>query len=229
MVRRRRGEKPWHRRLGRRRHTRKETQPITEENHTLEENKEEDHIWEHKYTENGARESDESFKVFKMTLQHPSMTYKQISEETGIPINTVYDWAKKYRYSERRLAKAQYETKVLNNLEMESKVIIVKKNILRNLVDEELLDAYAEFNRKLINWLDVEVVDTAVLKKQQTVNKHLNEYLDLRNKHLRNTLDTEELIKTLVKSGGDVEDEELKGLAGALLRSYKQIEEGLKK
>lgn len=231
MVRRRsRRDKPWHRRRSRRRHTTTETLPDTEENTDIkEEEEEEEHIWEKKYTKNGARESDASFNVFQMTLKHPTMTYKQIGEETGIPVPTIYLWANKYKYAERRLAKAEYETKILNNLELESKVIIVKKNILRNLVDEDLLDAYAEFNKKLIGWLDVDVIDTGVLKKQQTVNKHLNEYLDLRNKHLRNTLDTEELIKTLAKRGGDVEDEELKGLAGALLRSYQKIEEGLKR
>ena len=91
------------------------------------------------------------------------------------------------------------------------------------MIDEDILDAYAEFNQKLVSWLDVEVITEDVLKKQRIVNKHLNEYLDLRNKHLQNTISTEELIKTLENKGDDIDDEELRGLAGALNRSRLKI------
>ena len=158
-----------------------------------------------------------------MSLQHPTWSYNRISEETGIKVGTIYDWARKYHYKERKEAKLEYEAKLLDEIQLESKIHCAKKNALRNMIDEDLLDAYAEFNQKLVSWLDVEVITEDVLKKQRIVNKHLNEYLDLRNKHLQNTISTEELIKTLENKGDDIDDEELRGLAGALNRSRLKI------
>jgi len=162
-----------------------------------------------------------------MSITHPTWSYKEISQKTGVPVHTIYQWAQRYKYSERKKAKLEYETKIIDEIQLESKIEIIKKNAKRNMIDEEILEAYAIFNKKLIEKIEVDTVTTATIKKQQTINKHLNEYFDLCNKHLKNTLDTEELIKTIDKQM-DKEDEELNGLAKALLRSHERIKESVK-
>ncbi len=153
--------------------------------------------WTKRYITSNRREPPRSFDAFSLWLEHPDWSLLTLSEKTGIPYNTILQYSSKYKYSDRKAAKIAVESEEVHKLQLESKITNARQTSLRQMVDENVLNAFANLNNKLISKLKQLPINEESLNELQKIDQHFISYFKMSNQQLSNILSNEELIKNI--------------------------------